>query len=86
MAKTVTGVVPLKKVWVAEIGKENRKNPILYSRVVPGVTVTFDPSVINALQAFKSVGTVMLLAVRDGAWVTEIDFVALVAPQLLLTE
>jgi hypothetical protein len=62
------------------------KNPILYSSVGEPVVVTFDPSVTSALQAFKSVETVILLAVRDGACVTEIDFVALVAPQLLLTE
>ena len=86
MAKTVTGVVPLKKVWVGEIGKENRKNPILYCSVGEPVVVTFDPSGTNALQTFKSVETVILLAVRDGAWLTEIDFVALVAPHPPVTE
>jgi hypothetical protein len=82
VAITVTGVVPLKKVYVKGIGEL----PILYSTVVAPETVTFEPSVTDALQAFKPVETVIFAAVRDGGLSTVIDFVALVIPQGLVTE
>ena len=88
VAKTVTGVVPLKKVCVADIGNESQKNPILYCKVGAGdpVTVTLDPSVTDALHALKSVGTVRLVTEILGVPLTAIDFVALFTPQLLVTE
>ena len=87
VAITITGVVPLKKVKVEGIGVENTgKVPIQYWRVADPVTVTLEPSVTNALQALAAVEVTILLAVRIGDWVTVIDFVALVIPQVAVTE
>jgi len=87
VAITITGVVPLKKVKVEGIGIENMgKIPILYCRVADPVNVTLEPSVTKALQALAAVEVTILLAVRIGDWVTVIDFVALVTPQVAVTE
>ena len=50
---------------VREEGEEG-KNPILYCTVAPPVTVTFEPSITDALQEFGSVLTVIFVAVTDG--------------------
>ena len=61
--------------------------PILYT--TPGVgipvTVTFGPNVTDALQLFKVVEMLILVAVIVGGLLTVIDFVALAVPQLLVT-
>ena len=60
--------------------------PILYT--TPGVgipvTVTFGPNVTDALQLFKVVEMLILVAVIVGGLLTIIDFVALDVPQLLV--
>jgi hypothetical protein len=63
------------------------KEPILYT--TPGVgipvTVTFGPNVTGALQLFKVVEMLILVAVIVGGLLTVIDFVELDVPQLLVT-